>query len=114
ALFHVDPNTGDEDEFLAAGRRNVARIMDWLGEEAARGRMLEIGCGPARTAEAFAAVFERVVGVDISPDMLRRARARGLPPHLVLSATSGADREPFDVGAVYFVFSHLVSQHVAE
>ena len=114
ALFHADPNTGDEAEFLAAGRRNVARVMDWLGEDAARGRMLEIGCGPARTAEAFAAFFERVDGVDVSPEMLRRARARPLPPNLVLTATSGADLAPFDDGAFDFVFSHLVFQHIDE
>ena len=114
ALFHADPNTGDEAEFLAAGRRNVARVMEWLGEDAARGRMLEIGCGPARTAEAFAAFFERVDGVDVSPEMLRRARARPLPPNLVLTATSGADLEPFDDGAFDFVFSHLVFQHIDE
>jgi SAM-dependent methyltransferase len=114
ALFHVDPNTDDEDEFLAAGRRNVARVMDWLGEDAARGRMLEIGCGPARTAEAFATVFERVDGVDVSPEMLRLAQARPLPANLVLTATSGADLAPFEDGSFDFVFSHLVFQHIDE
>jgi SAM-dependent methyltransferase len=88
--------------------------MDWVGDDAARGRMLEIGCGPARTAEAFAAVFERVDGVDVSPEMLRRARARPLPSNLVLTATSGADLAPFEDGAFDFVFSHLVFQHIDE
>ncbi len=114
ARFYVDPNPGDEAEFLAAGRRNVARVMEWLGDDAGRRRMLEIGCGPGRTAEAFAAEFERVDGIDVSPEMLRRARARSLPPNLVLTATSGADLAPFEDGAFDFVFSHLVFQHIAD
>ena len=39
-------------------------------------RVLDAGCGPGLVAEAFLAAGHRVHGVDLSPEMVRRARAR--------------------------------------
>lgn len=38
--------------------------------------VLDAGCGPGLVAEAFLAAGHRVTGVDLSPEMLRRARTR--------------------------------------
>ena len=38
--------------------------------------VLDAGCGPGLVAEAFLAAGHRVHGVDLSPEMVRRARAR--------------------------------------
>jgi SAM-dependent methyltransferase len=44
-------------------------------------RILDVGCGPGSLARRFAAGGHPVVGVDIAPDMVARARAlaQGLP-----------------------------------
>jgi 2-polyprenyl-3-methyl-5-hydroxy-6-metoxy-1,4-benzoquinol methylase len=39
-------------------------------------RLLDAGCGPGLVAEAFLKAGRRVVGVDLSPVMIERARAR--------------------------------------
>jgi 2-polyprenyl-3-methyl-5-hydroxy-6-metoxy-1,4-benzoquinol methylase len=46
-------------------------------------RVLEIGCGTGLFTEMFAETGTRLVAVDISPDLLARARARALPPDRV-------------------------------
>jgi SAM-dependent methyltransferase len=43
---------------------------------AARGAALEIGCGTGSFARVLAGHFQHVLGIDLSPEMLRRARAR--------------------------------------
>lgn len=40
------------------------------------GRVLDAGCGPGLVAEAFLAAGCEVLGVDLSPEMIRRAEAR--------------------------------------
>ncbi|ACY12953.1 class I SAM-dependent methyltransferase [Haliangium ochraceum] len=61
-------------------RRSAARahIIDRPQREIARGakRVLELGCGTGRLLATLEA--EQRVGVDLSREMLRRARARGL------------------------------------
>jgi len=42
-------------------------------------RVLEIGCGTGMFTEIFALSGAQIVGVDISPDLLAKARARNLP-----------------------------------
>ena len=47
-------------------------------------RVLEIGCGTGMFTEMFAATGARIVAVDISPELLQKARARRLPASHVL------------------------------
>lgn len=102
------------DEFFNDGRRMVEQAMDWLGEGVERGRMLEVGCGLGRTATPFAAFFDHVDGVDISPSMVDQAIALGLPPNVRLQATSGEDLAPFEDRTFDFVFSEHVFQHMPD
>jgi 2-polyprenyl-3-methyl-5-hydroxy-6-metoxy-1,4-benzoquinol methylase len=43
-------------------------------------RVLEIGCGTGMFTEMFAATGARIIAVDISAELLNKARARRLPP----------------------------------
>jgi SAM-dependent methyltransferase len=66
-----------------AGRLRAARRTDLILEGARIGphsRVLEIGCGTGGFTERFAAVGARIFAVDISPELLAKARCRGLPP----------------------------------
>lgn len=42
-------------------------------------RVLEIGCGTGMFTEMFAATGATIMAVDISPELLKKARTRGLP-----------------------------------
>jgi SAM-dependent methyltransferase len=103
-----------DEEFFAHGRGMVEWVMRWLGDGVDRGRMLEVGCGLGRTALAFAQVFERVEGVDVSPRMIERAVEAGLPENVRLRATDGESLAPFEDASFDFVFSEHVFQHIAD
>jgi ubiquinone/menaquinone biosynthesis C-methylase UbiE len=53
-------------------RRRLAR----MAQGAAEGPVLELCCGTGGVTVELGKIFERVIGVDLSPDMLTRARHR--------------------------------------
>lgn len=66
---------------LERDRREVARLIDVLGlPEGAR--VLDVPCGQGRHAHLLAEAGFRVDGVDLSPQLLARARERGTGPTL--------------------------------
>ena len=59
-------------------QRRAQRIID--GAKVQQGsRVLEIGCGTGLFTEMFATTGARIVAVDISPELLSKARLRNLP-----------------------------------
>jgi SAM-dependent methyltransferase len=69
-----------------AGLLRARRRADLIAEGAGLGpgtRALEVGCGTGTFTELFAQSGSSIVAVDISPDLLERARQRGLPPERV-------------------------------
>jgi len=76
-------------------------------------RVLDAGCGPGLVSEAFLLAGHRVHGVDLSPEMVRRARERcarfGDRARFECgSALELETREPFDAAVSRFVLHHLV------
>lgn len=53
----------------------LARLVDFAAFPAGA-RLLDAGCGPGLVSEAFAAAGFEVLGVDLSSEMVRRARVR--------------------------------------
>lgn len=66
-----------------AGQSRARRRADLIIGAAGIGpghTVLEIGCGTGMFTERFAGTGARIVAVDISPDLLTKARDRRLPP----------------------------------
>lgn len=104
------------DDFFATGETYVGHLLRRYEARfgpLARGRALDHGCGVGRLTLPFAARFDAVVAVDVSPAMLDEAAAnasRGGHGNVDFAAADdalGAARGRFD-----FVNSHLVLQHV--
>lgn len=113
AMYFIAARRGwTSDEFFASGRKLVTRILDWLGPEAQRSRVLDLGCGLGRIAASFAAHYERVDAVDISPEMIERARGLVTSPNIHFAVISGSDLDPFADDHFDLVFSVLVFQHI--
>jgi ubiquinone/menaquinone biosynthesis C-methylase UbiE len=66
-----------EREEHASFQKQKAAVLDLL--EGARGRILDIGCGPAVMQEALLQRGFEVCGLDASPEMIRFGRQRILP-----------------------------------
>jgi malonyl-CoA O-methyltransferase len=74
--------------------------------------MLDVGCGTGRHAIRFAALGARVVGVDFSPGMLARARAKPGAHKVTFIEHDISTPLPFEAAAFDRVISCLVLDHV--
>ncbi|MEZ5404202.1 MAG: class I SAM-dependent methyltransferase [Bryobacteraceae bacterium] len=100
-----------EEDFAESGRRDVVLLFERLGLiPLTFSPMLGIdyGCGIGRCATWLEPHFHDFIAVDISREMLERARAR-LRPSTRLVTTEELDAAP--VEGVTFLFSGLVLQH---
>jgi SAM-dependent methyltransferase len=106
----------DRDKFWALGRQSVDDVLARvpLGDTRA-GTMVEIGCGLGRMTHRFAERFGRVYAVDVSPEMLSRAKAQwaGLT-NVEFVLGHGNDFPGVADRSVDFVFSYIVLQHVPD
>jgi len=76
-------------------------------------RVLEIGCGAGRLLPALAKLFGEVHGVDISSEMISRAReALSGVPNIRVHKNNGVDLSDFKDAQFDFVFSAIVFQHI--
>lgn len=113
APFYICTTAAESPEaFAASGEKDLAeQVLDGL-PVSRRWRVLEIGCGIGRLAKPLSTRVERVVGVDLSEEMIRRGREYCADrPNVELHRTDGSlaflEAASFD-----FVFSHIVFQHV--
>jgi SAM-dependent methyltransferase len=115
-----------DEEFFASGERTVAeQILGDMGNicqgRAPRDmRVLEIGCGTGRITRALAGLFGEVHGVDISGEMIERARqSLRETGNAFVYQNNGMDlsvvpRLPFHFAFAIYVFDHIPSYSVIE
>jgi len=117
AVWYVDTSTDydspDLQRFLADGRQIVATA---LGESKAQptghGLAVEIGSGVGRVCLALRDHFDRVIGVDISSEMVERARRLVDDDHIEFLVGDGTTLQPLEDGCADFVTSFTVFQHL--
>lgn len=64
---------------VRAGRQAMRdTLLSWLPDDLSGERILDAGCGPGTFSLALAARGARVVGVDLSPELVETARARAV------------------------------------
>ncbi len=121
ARYYVAPRKKNwtDDEFFRSGERDVQEhvLLDLLnicqGRKPAEMRVLEIGCGAGRLLRALAGVFGRVDGVDVSGEMIAKARqALRDFANAYVHQNNGADLAMFGAGQFDFAFSYIVFQHI--
>jgi SAM-dependent methyltransferase len=87
----------------------IARVS---GRAGAPPRVLDVGCGEGRFAALLARTGARVVGVDVAPEPLRRAR--NAHPRLQLELMGGEASLPFEDCSFDAVWAGEVIEHVAD
>ncbi len=123
AFFYVDTANSDwsEQDIFESGRRivaeNVLNDMENIcrGNSPDRMRVLDIGCGVGRITKALAETFQEVHGVDISGEMVVRARdLLSGTPNARVHQNSGSDLRVLGDLDFDFVFSFVVFQHIPD
>lgn len=108
-----------DEEFFRSGEKHVQEeiLTDMINicqeKDPKEMRILEIGCGAGRVTHALAKLFGQVVGVDVSGEMIARAReALRDCPNVQLCQNSGVDLAIFGDQEFDFAFSSIVFQHI--
>ena len=109
----------ERESFLSSGEedfeRLVAPILTRHELSTTTGAILELGCGAGRMTHSFARRFKRVYALDISVEMLQRARKIHVDRSNILWLLSnGADLACVKSNSFDFAFSYLVLQHLPE
>jgi lipopolysaccharide biosynthesis glycosyltransferase len=118
AFFFVDSRLEygrpDEERFWREGEADLETLLSMVGATVAPGdRVLDLGCGLGRLTRALAGRARAVVAVDVSAEMLARARAlnEGLDGvtwvHGDGETLAGVEDASCDAAVSHVVFQHI-------
>ncbi len=107
----------DSESFIASGEEDFERlvvpVLARCGLPAIGKCMLELGCGAGRMTSSFAKRFELVHALDLSQEMLSRARQmHSAQKNIFWLQSNGVDLSCVASDSIDFVFSYLVLQHL--
>lgn len=111
--FRSDNIDHHRDDFFAAGQSFVDHWLYKFEQRfgaLSRNRALDFGCGVGRLTIPLSEQFAAVVGVDVSPAMLREARANSAGRAIVYRPSD--DQLSAVEGTFDFVNSVIVLQHI--
>jgi SAM-dependent methyltransferase len=120
AFYYVETAhwDGDIEGFFALGEERARTLIDPVVERLAQSpegsSALDLGCGLGRFSRALARRFRDVLGVDVSAEMVARARELNPEhqfPNLRFEAGDGL-RLPASTASADFVWSYEVFQHM--
>jgi SAM-dependent methyltransferase len=120
---NTEKESWTDEEFRLSGERTVAEdiLTDMInicqGKDPAQMKVLEIGCGAGRVTRALAGVFGEVYAVDISGEMIARAKEFLKDrPNARVFQNNGTDLSVLDGhladGSADFAYSTIVFQHI--
>jgi SAM-dependent methyltransferase len=120
AFFHIlsdpsmiDPDASQQAEFWSSGERDLKALAEFGGLQPVSGTGVDFGCGLGRLTRALRAFTAQQTGLDISAEMLSRARDanREFPTMTFLQIQDG--RWPMADRSCDLVISQLVFQHLS-
>src|SRR5437016_6229353 len=121
ARYYVSTGKKDwtDEEFFRSGEQTVSEeiLTDMInicqGKDPKQMRVLEIGCGAGRITRALAGLFGEVHAVDVSGEMVSKARAALADrPNAFVYQNNGKDLSILGDRVFDFAFSTIVFQHI--
>jgi SAM-dependent methyltransferase len=117
AAYYVDTTcdyeTPDMDRFFETGRGIVdVAFVEASVKPERRELAVEIGPGLGRVCKALAPHFEQVVGIDISTEMVERARELVVEPNVRFEVGDGVTLNPITEESADLVVTFTVLQHL--
>lgn len=117
AKYYINSDYGKgitEGEFRESGRQDYIKYILKDDLVSFNGTFLEIGCGTGRMTEFISGIYRKVIGIDISGEMIRIAKGRlNHLSNIEWRETSG-ETIPLKDNTVDIAFSYLVFQHFKE
>ncbi len=105
----------DIAEFMATGEAEITTVMDHLMRidrlPKFDGSALDFGCGVGRLTQPLARRFASCIGLDISHQMIQKARSLNRYEHCRY-VSSSETRLPFADRSFAFIYSNIVLQHM--
>ena len=109
----LDYNAPDLEKFFETGRVIVSEALDGSPVQPAGRRLaVEIGSGLGRVCRALTDRFDHVVGVDISPEMVRRAGELVSDQRIEFRVGDGTSLSSIPDGSADLVLTFTVFQHI--
>jgi SAM-dependent methyltransferase len=112
----LDYGDGDLQQFWAGGVSDLEAVLDavdatiWSADV-----VVDVGCGAGRLTRAIAARAGRVIGIDISTEMLTKARELNADLENVdFRVGDGVSLAGIDDGVADVLVSHVVFQHITD
>ena len=106
----------DAESFFQTGETEVGEVLEHaatLGLPKVRGQALDFGCGVGRLTQALAGHFDRSVGVDLSPTMIRLARDHNRVGDRCRYVLNEANHlREFGDDEFDFIYSNITLQHM--
>lgn len=98
------------EQFYESGRVEIEWVMnrlDGLDIEHGSGLALDFGCGIGRLSVPLAKYYERVVGVDVSGEMIARAKPAKGVRYMRADSLAGLARNSYDL-----IYTNITLQHM--
>ena len=113
---YENPDAVDVNQFWKTGSEHVESFMKLLSFANSKSlHMLEIGCGLGRMTHHFSSLFGKVYAVDVSGEMLNRAKGYwGHLQNVEWMLGNGESLQTMASESVDFVFSFWVLQHIPD
>ncbi len=121
ARHYVDTSRTDwtDETFFASGEQAIAdevltdTINIYQGHDPRQMRVLEIGCGAGRLTRALSKIFGEIHAVDVSGEMVAKARAALQDrPNVTFYQNNGCDLAGVPALVFDFAYSSHVFQHI--
>lgn len=108
---------GSREAYLRTGAEEIAGLLGVvarLGFPTRGQRALDFGCGLGRLTRALTPSFEECYGVDISPEMIARARELNDEIRNATFLVNGRDLRMFSDDSFDLIYSNVTLEHVPD
>jgi trans-aconitate methyltransferase len=117
AILAFDDKFGDgwnERAFFQTGEQEIEEVFHFMQRSHIAAppdaKALDFGCGVGRVTQSLAARVSHVVGVDISREMIRRARSYF--PTIAFHLNEKDELSDFETESIDLIYTNIVLQHL--